>query len=106
MKAYAYLLLAICSLMSCASSKQQSWQNEHSNSLAYAKLSGTSSDDKLDILMKSYTKMMHQSLDFLNPKKGIAFAEKYNVQHKELIVDILEDVNDNYNSLSQVSKNS
>jgi len=75
MKAYAYLLLAICSLMSCASSKQQNWQNEHSNSLAYAKLSGTSSDDKLDILMKSYTKMMHQSLDFLNPKKGIAFAE-------------------------------
>jgi len=54
--------------------------------------------------MTSYAEMMHQSLDFLNPKKGIAFAEKYNDQHKDLIIDILEGVNDDYSLLSKSQK--
>jgi len=77
---------------------------EHDETLSKAKLNGISSDDKLDILMTSYALMMHQSLDFLNPKKGIAFAEHYIEQHKGLIIDILEDVNSNYSTLSKSQK--
>lgn len=94
----------IALISSCATSKQNSWLKEHGNALAKAELPGATSDEKLDILMTSYAEMMHQSLDFLNPKKGIAFAEKYNEQHKDLIVEILEGVNENYGTLSKSQK--
>ncbi len=94
----------IALISSCATSKQNSWLKEHGNSLAKAELPGATSDEKLDILMTSYAEMMHQSLDFLNPKKGIAFAEKYNEQHKDLIVEILKGVNENYGPLSKSQK--
>lgn len=104
MKASVYFLLSFFLISSCATSKQNNWLSEHNNSLAKAKLPSVSSEEKLDILMTSYAEMMHQSLDFLNPKKGIAFAEKYNDQHKDLIIDILEGVNDDYSSLSKSQK--
>lgn len=104
MKFTVYIFLSIFLLSSCATSKQSTWLSDHNNALAKTKLSGVTSEEKLDILMTSYAEMMHQSLDFLNPKKGIAFAEKYNDQHKDLIIDILEGVNEDYSSLSKSQK--
>lgn len=104
MKFSINLLILILLLSSCATPKQNNWLNEHSNDLAKTRLAGIASDEKLDILMTSYSAMMHQSLDFLNPKKGIAFAEKYNEQHKDLIINILEEVSEDYSSLSRSQK--
>ena len=104
MKCAVYIILSLSLLTACATSKEKSWLGDHSNALAKAKLTTTSSEKKLDILMTSYAEMMHQSLDFLNPKKGIAFAEKYNAQHKDLIIDILEGVNADFNSMSKSQK--
>lgn len=104
MKYSMLLLLSIAILTSCATTKQNTWLSEHNDTLAKTNQKGISSDEKLDILMTSYALMMHQSLDFLNPEKGITFAEKYNEQHKDLIIDILEEVNDNYSTLSKSQK--
>ena len=104
MKFFIKLFLLILLLSSCAASKQNHWLDEHSDALAKTRLADISSDEKLDILMTSYSEMMHQSLDFLNPKKGIAFAERYNEQHKELIINILEEVNDDFVRLSKPQK--
>lgn len=104
MKSTLYFSFVIILLAACASTKQNTWLNEHNASLSKIKLSGLSADEKLDIIMESYVSMMHQSLDFLNPKKGVAFAEKYNDQHKDLIISVLEEVNEDYNSLSKAQK--
>jgi len=96
--------LSILIITSCATTKQNSWLQKHNEILSEAKSSDTSTDKKLDILLSSYTDMMHQSLDFLNPKKGIAFAEKYNSQHKDLIINILDEVNIDYSNSSKSQK--
>lgn len=104
MKSTLYFSLIILLLTGCAATKQNTWLKEHKTSLSKIKLPGLSADEKLDILMESYVGMMHQSLDFLNPKKGVAFAEKYNEEHKDLIISVLEDVNEDYSSLSKAQK--
>lgn len=104
MKSTLYFFSSLFLLTACASSKQNNWLNEHNASLSKIKLPSLSAEEKLDIVMESYVGMMHQSLDFLNPKKGVAFAEKYNEQHKNLIISVLEEVNEDYSSLSKPQK--
>lgn len=104
MRTGLYFIIVLFLLSACASSKQKTWLSEHKTTLSKSKLTGLSSDEKLDVLMESYVKMMHQSLDFLNPKKGVVFAEQYNQDHKDIIVDILEELNQDYSSLSKAQK--
>lgn len=99
-----YIFLIIATISSCASSKQSKWLAEHKSSLSQKTLSGLSTDDKVDALMESYALMMHQSLDFVNPKKGIAYAEKYNEENEGVIISILEEANEDYASLSKTQK--
>jgi len=99
-----YILLIVFTISSCASSKQNKWLAEHKSTLSKKNLAGLSTDAKVDALMESYALMMHQSLDFVNPKKGIAYAESYNEQNQEVIMSILEEANDDYATLSKTQK--
>ena len=99
---YIFLLVIICS--SCASTKQNKWLEEHKSSLSSQNLADLNTDEKVDVLMESYVLMMHQSLDFLNPKKGFAFAEDYNEANKDVIIAILNETNESYGSLSKAQK--
>jgi len=104
MRCTLYLLLIFAIANGCASSKQNKWLAEHKSALSKSNLSGLSTDEKVDALMESYALMMHQSLDFVNPKKGIAFAEKYNDENKDVIIAILEEANQDYATLSKTQK--
>lgn len=99
-----YFLLIVILFNSCAASKQSKWLSEHQSSLSPQNLVGLNTDEKVDVLMESYVLMMHQSLDFLNPKKGIAFAEDYNEANKDVIIAILNETNDSYSTLSKAQK--
>ncbi len=77
-------------LPSCAVNKQAKWLENHAQLLARAANSTKmSNEDKLDILANSYVKMMHQSLNFANPKKGVEYATKYSKQNNANIDTIL-----------------
>lgn len=96
-------VLALLTLSSCASSKQKGWLAEHSKQLTRAANDNRMSNmAKLDILGESLSKMMHQSLDFLNPQNGLAFAQSYadaNTQNIEKIVNDLSPWVNNLNTM-------
>ncbi len=88
-----YLGIALLLTSSCASKKQGQWLMKHSELLKKAARSETmSKEQKLDILAGSFTKMMHQSLNFANPKKGVLYAKTYSEQNKDNIDIILKDI--------------
>ncbi len=89
---YSFLFLSIGFLSSgCAMKNQVDWLGEHSQILKRAATSNSmSQDDKFDALANSYVKMMHQSLNFTNPKKGLEFARQYSQQNSNDIDVILK----------------
>lgn len=84
------LFLAIFLSSGCASRKQGKWLDSHYQLLQKAANSNISPEEKLDILANSYTSMMHQSLNFVNPKKGVKFAKQYAEQNDKNIGKILK----------------
>lgn len=73
------VLLVSVSLLSsgCAASKQGKWLDGHAQRLSQAANSNMPPEKKLDVLAQSYVDMMHQSLNFVNPKKGVNYAKAY-----------------------------
>lgn len=87
------LVLAIALLSTgCASKKQGKWLDAHYKLLERAANSNISAEKKMDILAQSYADMMHQTLNFVNPKKGVAFAKAYSQQNEENIDKIIKDI--------------
>lgn len=86
------LLFAILLTTGCASRKQGKWLDSHYQLLQKAANSKISPEEKLDILANSYTTMMHQSLNFVNPKKGVKFAKEYTRQNEKNIEKILKEL--------------
>ena len=77
---------------SCASKKQGKWLDAHYQLLNRAANSNISPEKKMDILAQSYTDMMHQSLNFVNPKKAVKYAKTYSEQNDANISKILKDI--------------
>ncbi len=73
----------------CAVKKQAQWLEKHHELLERAANGNLSNEKKLDVLATSFTTMMHQSLNFTNPKKGVLFAKTYSEQNKTNIDKIL-----------------
>jgi hypothetical protein len=82
---FALLLSASFLFPSCASMKQGRWLAKHSKMLSDAANSDIPPEKKMDILASSFTEMMHQSLNFVNPKKGAMFAKAYLEQNEKSI---------------------
>ena len=76
----------------CASKKQGKWLDAHYQLLNKAANSNISPEKKMDILAQSYTDMMHQSLNFVNPEKAVKYAKTYSQQNDANITKILKDV--------------
>jgi len=85
------ILLVFISMLSsgCAASKQGAWLDGHSKRLTQAANSSMPAQKKLDILAQSYVEMMHQSLNFVNPKKGVNYAKAYSKQNGASIEKII-----------------
>lgn len=87
------ILLAVSFLSTgCASKKQGAWLDSHFKMLERAANSNIAPEKKLDILAQSYVDMMHQSLNFVNPKKGVAYAKAYSKQNDANIEKILKEL--------------
>ncbi len=90
---YFILLTAIIYLgTGCAAKKQGEWLNKHAVLLEQAANSKISGEKKMDILATSLTQMMHQSLNFTNPKKGAMYSKAYFEQNNANIDKILKDM--------------
>lgn len=103
MRPLILITLVTLLLSSCAVSKQKGWLAEHQRQLTKAATdTRMSKEQKLDILGTSLADMMHQSLDFLNPKKGISFAQSYANANNDNIAKIVDDLSPWINNLNTI----
>ena len=79
-------------MLSCGTSRQAARLDNHKSELALLAESNKSPEEKLDVMMSNFTSMMHESLDILNPKKGVAYVKEYGVQNEKAIRSIMDQV--------------
>lgn len=87
MKTYLLCLVILCS--SCATLKKGNRLSEHKKQLSTAAKMVDSPDQQIDVLLKSLTTMMSESLDFVDPQQGLKFINKYKSQNEKSINTIL-----------------
>lgn len=87
---FILLLSSIC--MSCGASRQAARLEANKSELELLAESELSPEEKLDKMMSNFTNMMHESLDILNPKKGVAYVKAYGAQNEKSILAIMEEV--------------
>lgn len=93
-------------LSSCASAKQGKWLGEHQSLLTQAMGTNSSPESKLDAVANSFTTVMHQSLNHINPKKSVQYLESYSSQNEEIINTLLGDISSwqkNMNTMETVA---
>jgi len=93
-------LLAIVILSSCASAKQDRWLGEHDDVLRMAMQKDATKSQKIDAVASSFTNAMNQSLNHLNPKKGVQYLEKYTQQNEGTIDKLLGEVKESSKGMS------
>ncbi len=87
------LLGTICFVLgSCATIKQNSFLKEHQILLSQSSLDEANPEQQFDDLSTSLVKMIDQSLDFADPRKGMKFIQSYSGDNKESINHILQNV--------------
>ena len=79
-------------MTSCGASRQAARLDTHKSMLTLLAESDQAPEEKLDVMMSDFTKMMHESLDILNPKRGVAFVKQYGQQNEKAIRSILDEV--------------
>ncbi|MBT8219283.1 MAG: hypothetical protein KJP00_05650 [Bacteroidia bacterium] len=79
-------------LISCGTNRQITRLESHKNLLQTTAKSELDPEAQLEILMESFTRMMHESLDIVNPKKGVAYVKKYTEQNSASIDMILSNL--------------
>jgi len=92
---YTSIILAILIpilLSSCGASRQATRLDNHKSKLTLLASSDKAPEEKLDIMMSDFTNMMHESLDILNPKKGVAYVKLYGKQNETAIRSIMDQV--------------
>ncbi|MEM9918113.1 MAG: hypothetical protein AAF990_08455 [Bacteroidota bacterium] len=96
-------LVLLMSLSNCSISKRV---KAHEKLLAATAQSDAEPPEKLDVLATSLVQMMHEGLQFVNPKKGLKFVERYGEANQESIYKILDEVGewqDGLNTLQTIA---
>lgn len=88
----AFFFICMMVLSSCGASRQAARLDAHKSMLAILAENDQSPEEKLDIMMSDFTKMMHESMDILNPKKGAAYVKAYGQQNEKAIQSIMDQV--------------
>lgn len=63
--------------------------SDHKSLLKGAAKMNESPEEQMDVLIKSLTQMMSESLDFIDPKQGVKFINKYKRQNENSITSIM-----------------
>lgn len=108
MRLTPYLFAALCLFLlgSCASSKQAGWLSDHQVKLQKAANGDIAGAERLDLMASSLIDMMHQGLNFGNPKKGVRYLEAYKTQNAGLIKGVTSKLQGWYSGMSVIEKGS
>ncbi len=98
-----FLCLIIVS-SSCASLQKGTRLSEHKKQLNAATKLIDDPTKQIDILLGSLTKMMSESLDFLDPNQGLKFINKYKDQNEKSIQKILSNLESWMGKMSATEK--
>lgn len=79
-------------LTSCGTARQAERLAAHQSMLTALAASDKDPEEKLDIMMSNFTEMMHQTLDILNPKRGVEYVKAYTSQNGDAINSIMSEV--------------
>jgi len=60
--------------------------------------------EQIDVLLGSLVKMMSESLDFVDPKQGVKFINKYKNQNQKSITSIMSNLEAWMGNMSTVDK--
>lgn len=91
MRILSLFVLSSC-LLSCATIQQKKILTEHNTALSQALLLEENPRAQLDALSSSLIQMMNQSLDYVDPRKGLKFINKYKDLNNDSIQKILGNV--------------
>lgn len=101
-----FLLSFALLISSCATLQQGSNLKEHKNLLSKAAKMNENPNEQIDVLLNSLSKMMSESLDFVDPKQGLKFVTKYKNQNEKSIMSIMTNLEawmGNMNTMDKMS---
>lgn len=87
------LLLSILSLTlpGCAAWQQKRWLADHRQNLNRLAASNLPAEQKLDGLVQDYVAFLKEDLKFVNPVKGVKYAQKYHDQNEAAMEKIIRE---------------
>ena len=91
-------------LLSCSGARHSQQLSNHQNLLQDYSQGNMPTEKKIDALATSFIKMMNESMDILNPKKGVAYVKKYNEQNGAAIDTILKEIDAWQENMDTVEK--
>jgi len=94
--------LMLCS--SCASLQQGGRLSDHKSQLKKAAGLNENPQEQMDVLLTSLVKMMSESLDFVDPKQGVKFINKYKNQNEKSITSIMSNLEAWMGNMNTVDK--
>lgn len=89
---------------SCASLQQGGRLSDHKKQLAKAAEMNDNPEQQIEVLMSSLVEMMSESLDFLDPQKGVKFVNKYKTQNEKNITSIMNNLESWMGNMGTVDK--
>jgi len=78
--------------------------SEHKSLLNKAAKMNENPQEQMDVLVSSLAQMMSESLDFVDPQKGIKFINKYKKQNEGSIKSILTNIEAWLGNMNDVDK--
>ena len=103
---YSQILIctAVLLLTSCAGARQAKQLAAHQSLLQDYSMADLPTEEKIDAMATSLVKMMNETLDILNPKKGVAYLKKYEQQNGQAIDLILTEVSEWQDKMDTLEK--
>jgi hypothetical protein len=98
------LIISFLFFQNCASTKQKGWLKNHHSELEMAANSTQTAEEKMDILIGNYVKLMGEGLRFANPAKGVRYIQKYQKQNDSEIKKIVGSSQNWVENLNAVQK--
>ena len=99
-----FLLTFVLFCTSCASLQQGSRLSDHKKQLAKAVQMNDNPQAQMDVLVASLVQMMSESLDFIDPQKGVKFVNKYKNQNEKNISSIMSNLESWMGNMDTVDK--
>jgi len=102
MRIFILSVILLCS--SCATLQQGGRLSTHKSQLKKATAMNENPEQQVDLLLGSLVDMMSESLDFVDPRKGVKFISKYKSQNEKSISSIMKNLESWMGNMNTVDK--